>query len=81
MNFNNISGAINNDVSMSGFEAHDYNSDNKHDSDGDLSDVTLATLKESKAKKVKRKVLTQAEEVQFQKILKKSNLNVKDFVK
>ncbi|CAH0724860.1 unnamed protein product, partial [Brenthis ino] len=73
--------AIDNDGSMSGFEVHDYNSDNKHDSDGDLSDVTLATLKESKAKKVKRKILTQAEEVQFQKILKKSNLNVKDFVK
>lgn len=66
---------------MSGFEAHDYNSDNKHDSDGDLSDVTLATLKETKAKRVKRKVLSEVEEDEFQKLLKKSNLNVKDFVK
>lgn len=66
---------------MSGFETHDYNSDNKHDSDGDMSDVTLATLKETKAKRVKRKVLSEEEEDEFQKLLKKSNLNVKDFVK
>ncbi|XP_047526781.1 zinc finger protein 43-like [Vanessa atalanta] len=77
--------AINNDESMSGFEAEDYDNDNKNDSDDDDEDMsdamTLATLKELKAKKTKRKVLSETEEIELKKILKKSNLNIRDFVK
>ncbi|CAH2102537.1 unnamed protein product [Euphydryas editha] len=71
--------AINNDESITGFEAEDYNND-----DDDMSDVTLATLKDLKEKKIsERKTMTLFEsgKKRLKKVLKKSDLNIGDFVK
>ncbi|XP_069359825.1 zinc finger protein 557-like isoform X2 [Maniola hyperantus] len=75
--------AINNEEPFEDdYEEDDYrNSDTKLDSDSDLSDVvTLATLKKTKTKKTKKKQISEQEKIEFKNILKKSNLNVKDFV-
>ncbi|XP_039760364.1 oocyte zinc finger protein XlCOF6-like [Pararge aegeria] len=75
---------INNDESFGDdFEADNFsNSETRDESDGELSDaMTLATLKKTKAKKNKRKQISEEEKIEFKNVLKKSNLNVKDFVK
>lgn len=68
----------------------DYTCDGiKEDSDDDLSDVTLDKLKLSKLKKNRGKNNSESEylatkksqEEGLKKVLKRTNLNVKDFVK
>ncbi|KPI94859.1 Zinc finger protein 782 [Papilio xuthus] len=61
----------------------EYETDDDDDDEDDeyLEDVSIAELKQIKKKRIKRKSLTEEEAVEFQKVLQKSNIKVKDIVK
>ncbi|KAM3967485.1 LOW QUALITY PROTEIN: uncharacterized protein ACR2FA_010062 [Aphomia sociella] len=75
--------AINNDTS-SEYDAVDFSvfddskNDNTDDDDDDM--VTLAALKKEKTKRIKKNISEEAA-ADFNELMKKSNLKVKDFVK
>ncbi|XP_063395646.1 zinc finger protein 718-like [Cydia fagiglandana] len=74
-----------NDASLSEFEAVDYNddidiNDDVDEDDDDLDDVAIASLKEIKQKRIKKKVISEEDSMKFSELLKQPNLKVKDFV-
>ncbi|CAB3239980.1 unnamed protein product [Arctia plantaginis] len=58
------------------------NEDEEDDTDDEYLDkIAIAALKPVKRKRIKRKEITEEEAEEFNQVLKKSNLKVKDFVK
>ncbi|XP_073957698.1 uncharacterized protein [Choristoneura fumiferana] len=74
-----------NEATLADYEAVDYNDDDDDhvddDDDDDLDDVAIASLKDIKKNRIKRKVLSEEDSVKFSELLKQPNLKVKDFVK
>lgn len=69
----------NNDLDMHNDDV-DPNDDEEDDTDDEYLDK-IASLKTVKRKRIKRKEMTEEEAEEFNQVLKKSNLKVKDFVK
>lgn len=73
-----------NEATLADYDEAGYNDDDDHidDDDGDdLDDVAIASLKDLKKDRIKRKVVSEEDSVKFSEILKQPNLKVKDFVK
>ncbi|CAH0592439.1 unnamed protein product [Chrysodeixis includens] len=65
-------------------EDDDDDEDDENDDDDDdefLEDVAIATLKSRKYKRIKKKEITEQEAEEFNQILRKANLSVKDLIK
>lgn len=61
-----------------------HNDDDEVEEDDDdeyLDKIAIAALKPVKMKRIRRKEITEEEAEEFNQVLRKSNLKVKDFVK
>ncbi|XP_075972574.1 uncharacterized protein LOC142974257 [Anticarsia gemmatalis] len=76
----------NHDIDLNNDDVDHHNNDDDDDEDDDTDDdffenVAIAALKDVKMKQMRKKDITEEEAEEFNKVLKKPNLKVKDFVK
>ncbi|KAJ0182533.1 hypothetical protein K1T71_001902 [Dendrolimus kikuchii] len=81
MTAEDIVSALNNESALAELDVYDDSLHVEEDDDDYLDDIAIASLKEMKRKKVKKKELTDKDFEQFNELLKRNNLKVKDFVK
>lgn len=80
MTAEDIVSALKNETGLTDLQVYD-DSHIEEDNDDYLDDIAISSLKEMKKKKVKKKELPEEHAEQFNNLLKRSNLKVKDFVK
>lgn len=71
------------DIQQDDNEEDDDEEDDENDDEDDefLEDVAIATLKSRKYKRIKKKDITEQEAEEFNQILRKANLTVRDLIK